>query len=175
MNGFFQTFDNINEVVDFAINKNKIVPALILIYSSIDNISVISTIGEARSSREVFKAWVKDWMLKRYPLPCNEVDIYAARCGLLHQHISESDLSNGKKAKQIYYYWGNKDANSLEKAIKLMNKENEIVAVKVEDLFWSFRRGVADCYEENSKDKKWIKSFKEKAKKLFVTQNDLGV
>lgn len=110
-------------------------------------------------------------MLDKYPLPCNETDIYSARCGLLHQQISESDLTADKKAREIYYVWGNASVKFLQDTIDNSNKKDTVVAVKIEDLVWAFRQGMADCMDDINKDKQWRETFDEKAKKLFISVN----
>ena len=168
MDGFFKTYLDIFETVDESIKKERIIPGLILIYSAIDSFSSLSEISD-RKGRNIFKVWVKKWMLDKYPLPCNEVDLYSARCGLLHQQISKSQLTENKKAREIYYVWGNANLEFLKTAIYDTNKKDDVVAVKVEELFWSFRKGMADCMNEIEKNRDWKEKFDEKANKLFVS------
>jgi hypothetical protein len=170
VNGFFQTYLDLLESIDDSIKKERIVPGLILLYSSIDSFSSLAEISNG-TGRKIFKDWVKKWMLDRYPLPCNETDIYSARCGLLHQQISESDLTASKKAREIYYVWGNASAKFLQDTIDNSNKKDTVVAVKIEDLVWAFRRGMADCMDDINKDRQWRMTFDEKAKKIFVSVN----
>lgn len=168
MDGFHKTYFDIFETIDESLKKGKIVPCLILIYSAIDSFSFLAEKTD-RKGRSVFKEWVKKWMLEKYPLPCNENDIYAARCGLLHQQISESDLSNSGESREIYYSWGNSNIKLLEYAIANTNKKDSVVAVRVEDLLESFRNGLLDCKIEIEKNKKWAAIFEEKANKLFTS------
>jgi hypothetical protein len=170
MNGFFKTYFDLLEAIDDLIKKERVVPGLILLYSGIDSFSSLAD-KESKTGRRVFKDWVKKWMIDKYPLTCNEVDIYSARCGLLHQQISESDLTSEKKAKEIYYVWGNASVKLLQDTIDNSNKKDSVVAVKVEDLVWAFRNGMADCMDEINKDGEWRMIFDEKAKKLFVSVN----
>lgn len=167
MEGFYKTYFDIIRGVEDSLEKERIIPSLILIYSAIDSYSHL-TEKSSKKGGKVFKAWVKKWMLSTYPLPVNEIDIYAARCGLLHEQVSGSDLSSKGKAKEIYYCWGNSKTEKLEKAISKSDKKDQAVAVKVEDLFWSFRKGFVDCKNEIHNDEDWEKRFKEKAKKLFI-------
>lgn len=108
-------------------------------------------------------------MLTKYPLPCDEADLYSARCALLHQQISQSDLSNKGEAKEIYYAWGNKKPEALQYGLDKIGQNDKIVAVKVEDLMWSFRRGMVDCMAEIDKDMNWKNIFESKSKKLLIS------
>lgn len=170
MNGLFKTYIDLLESIDDSIQKERIVPGLILFYSGIDSFSSLADRNN-RTGRKVFMDWVKRWMLDKYPLTCDEVDIYSARCGLLHQQVSASDLTTGKKAKEIYYVWGNASVKFLQDTIDNSNKKDSVIAVKIEDLVWSFRKGMAECMDEINKDKEWRVSFTEKAKRLFVSVN----
>jgi len=168
--GFYQTYFDLIETIEESIQKKRIVPALILIYSGIDSFSYLSEVSDQKG-RGVFKAWVKKWMLGKYSLPCNEVDLYAARCGLLHRQMSEAQLTEDKNAKELYYAWGNKDQEELQKGIDSTDKKDQAVAINIEDLVWSFRKGIADCMDEIKKDERWDRVFKTKAGKLFVSVN----
>ena len=170
MNGFFKTYIDLLESIDDSIKKERIVPGLILLYSGIDSFSSLADRGNG-TGRKVFKDWVKKWMLDKYPLNSNEVDIYSARCGLLHQQVSESDLTAEKKAKEIYYVWGNASVKFLQDTIDNSNKRDSVVAVKVEELVSAFRNGLADNMQEINKDNEWRMIFDEKAKRLFVSVN----
>lgn len=120
-------------------------------YSAIDSLSSLVE-NSNRTGRKIFKDWVRKWMLDKCPLPCNETGIYAARCcGLLHQQVSESDLTADKKAKEIYYVWGKGGAKFLQDTIDNSNKKDSVIAVKIEELVWDFRRGMADCIDEINK------------------------
>lgn len=167
MEGFYRTYFDLFETIEESLMKERIVPCLILIYSAIDSFSFLAE-KTNRNGRSVFKDWVKKWMLEKYPLPCNEDDIYSARCGLLHQQISESNLSKGGKAMEIFYTWGNSNLEILNGAIENSDKRGSVVAVRVEELFRSFKNGLVDCKIEIEKDKNWENIFIGKAKKLFV-------
>ena len=83
-NNFIQVYTQIFSAITYCVSEKLILPALILIYSSIDSASWLSSDNEYHSVRERFQNWVDTWMLKKYPLPCNATELYAARCGILH-------------------------------------------------------------------------------------------
>ncbi len=62
-----KNFRDILDAIGEALQKERIVPALILIYSGIDNFSHLAEI-EGKSDGAVFKEWVKKWMLEKYTL-----------------------------------------------------------------------------------------------------------
>jgi hypothetical protein len=161
----YQNYFDILQTIDESISKNRLVPALILLYSAIDSFSSLSN-NNGSSGRQVFKSWVKTWMLKDYKFDLNEDDLYSARCGLIHQHISESDLTKSNKAREIHYVWGNAKLPILGDAIQ--HSGNNAVAVRVEDLISAFRIGMANCMKEIYLDPEWRKMFDERAERLFI-------
>ncbi|MEQ8924324.1 MAG: hypothetical protein RLO81_00850 [Fulvivirga sp.] len=168
MTGFYSTYIEIIESIENAIKDEKIITALILLFSAIDSFSNLVNREKARG-RNVFIKWTEEWMLKNTSIECSSVDLYAARCGILHGFISESDLSNKKEAKQILYAFGEVPLDSLKDIISITNRKKECVAVKLEDLFLAFRQGISNCYLELNNDPNWLKQFEEKAAKYFVT------
>jgi hypothetical protein len=170
MNSFFKTYFDLLETIEDSIKKERIVPGLILLYSGIDSFSSLADRGEG-ATRKIFMDWVKKWMLDKYPLNCDEVDIYSARCGLLHQQVSESDLTTKEKAKEIYYVWGSASVKLLQDTIDNSDKRGYVVAVKVEELVSAFRQGMADNMDEINRDNGWRMIFEEKAERLFVSVN----
>ena len=154
------------ETIENCLKERKIISSLILLYSAIDSFSALTEKNNIKG-KSVFKNWVKTWMLKKYPLKCNEVDIYSARCGLLHLQTSESDLSKEGKARELHYCFGNANLEVIEKAID--ESGNNAVAIKIEDLIYSFRNGMADCLFEAEKDEGWIKLIEERGNRFFDT------
>ena len=119
---FPKTFVDILDAIDGSLHKGRVVPVLILVYSGIDNISNLAETTN-KPSGQVFKDWDKKWMLIKYPLPCDEIDIWSARCGLLHQQMSESDLTKEGKAKEIYYTHGGAKQEVLQLLISFTGEK----------------------------------------------------
>jgi hypothetical protein len=168
MKGFKQTYDEIIGSIDKSLKENKIITSLILLYSAIDSFSNLANRTNS-SGRQIFIKWVDKWMLNDTLENVAGIDLYAARCGILHGFISESDLSNKDKAKQILYSYGEAPPEIPNKAIKSSDQEERYVGVKVEDLFESFRSGFRNCYEQIERDNDWKSSFEQKARKYFVS------
>ena len=114
--------------------------------------------------------WVKNWMLTSYPLPCNEMDLYSARCGLLHLQNSDSNLIKESKAKRLMYCWGNAESYVLQFALDTIGKE--AIAIKIEDILNSFKLAMENCLIAIYTDKEWKEMFESKCSRLFV---DVGL
>lgn len=160
---YFQTFT----AIDYCISEKLIMPALILIYSAIDSASWISSDNENQSVNERFQNWVNTWMLQNYPLPCTAIELYAARCGILHTLTPDSDLSEKKGIRRISYAWGIAKQEDLEESIRLSNYSG-LVAVHINDISYSFRNGFVDFIASLERDDVKKALFAQKASKHFA-------
>ncbi len=138
-------YKNINELLDtieVCINNKILLPSLILLYSGIDIMSYLN-LPENRNdvNRKDFIKWVDKYVLPDSNLICSALDLYAARCSVLHSYTPESTLSRENKAKKIFYSWGKAKANELQKLINNANNYPAI-AIHINELFNAFRQGV---------------------------------
>ena len=156
--------------IDACIEKKLIGPALILIYSGIDTVGWLDS-SEDYATKTSFMKWVDAYLLKVKPLQCTSVELYAARCGLLHTFTPDYKLSSVGKERKIYYAWGSANVQDLRRAIDLTNKIGEYVAVHINDLYEAWRQGVLQFAEEIEKDPDRKSRVYKKASKFFV---DLG-
>jgi hypothetical protein len=119
---------------------------MVIIYSAIDSMGLLDAAPTVtKATGGTFKAWVKKYMLSPGTvLDFNEVDLWGARCGVLHTFTTQSDLSDGGKAKQIQYYSGAKDS-PFAKAFVTATKEIDggvHVPAHIEDTLLAFCDGV---------------------------------
>ena len=92
--------------------------SLVIIYSTIDTCGLLDAPSQqTEATGASFKAWVKKYVLTSAGLEFNEVDLWGARCGVLHTFTSESDLSNNGKARQLQYFTGDKSAPHIQQFI----------------------------------------------------------
>jgi hypothetical protein len=157
--------------IDACIEKKLNCPALILIYSGIDTVGWLDS-SEYCATRTSFMKRVDAYLLKAKPLQCTSLDLYAARCGLLHTSTPDSKLSYVGKARRICYAWGIASVKDLQRTIHLTNKTDEYVAVHVNDLYEAWRLGVLQFTEELEKDPDRKSRVYKKAGKFF---SELGL
>jgi len=82
------------------------VPALMLIYSGIDQMAWLS-IDRERSSGSDFKAWVEDYMISQNPIAATADELWEARNALLHTGTAESTANmRDDRLRKIYYTQG---------------------------------------------------------------------
>ncbi|WP_148293036.1 hypothetical protein [Comamonas sp. B-9] len=107
---------NTNELIDnwhanaenaaYMLHSNELMgQCLVVMYASIDAMGLLNAANSVdQASSETFKTWVKDYLLPNGKFRCNEMDLWAARCGILHTFTSGSNLSAKGAARQIQYY-----------------------------------------------------------------------
>lgn len=89
--------------------------SLILIYSTIDTCGLLDAPPlQSSATGASFKAWVKRYLLGYPDVEFNEVDLWAARCSVLHTFTSESDLSKAGQARELQYYSGDKSQEHVQ-------------------------------------------------------------
>jgi hypothetical protein len=75
--------------VDALQKANCYTQGLIIVYSAVDTLAWLGCDEKKRDvDRESFITWVDRFMLPNSALQCNATDLYAARCGLVHNHAA---------------------------------------------------------------------------------------
>ncbi len=98
---------NLTEIIkaiDLCISTKFYTSALKLIYAAIDNLAYLMT-NHQTVKKPDFIRWVDSFLLPLSGLNCTAKELYAARCGLLHQNTgATSNLSFD--IKRIFYIYG---------------------------------------------------------------------
>lgn len=149
-------FDLIESIEECAC-KGRILPCLALLYTGIDVVSSFDTGGEATKSG--FVKWVETYFLKAVPLPCTALDIYGARCAVLHTFTPDSRISRNGEARKLAYAWGKADVKDLVKAQEktaeifgMDDTRNNFVSVHLSDLILAFRKALVNYLDEVEMD-----------------------
>jgi hypothetical protein len=148
-------------------------PALILIYSLIDSLAWASADKASRNVRANFEDWVTKWVLPQGSLDCTSVDLYAARCGLLHTLTADADLTKNGSARRISYAFGTANAATLRRMLDDLG-EKDMRAVQVESLLGAVTEGMADFLEFADKDTALSSRLRDAAQRHLVTVNVPG-
>jgi hypothetical protein len=120
---------------------------MILIYSAIDAMGLLDAPPEQTvANGKSFQAWVKKYLLSNPEILFNEIDLWAARCSVLHTFTSQSDLSNSGKARQIQYYSGAKESPTSKAFVQAASEidDGAHVPAHIEDTYAVFLRGLAN-------------------------------
>jgi hypothetical protein len=84
-------------------------PFLIVIYSTMDTLGLLNAPpGQLQATSSTFRTWVERYLLPRARDPYTALDLWSARCAVLHAHSTESNLTRKGDAKQIHYYSGDR-------------------------------------------------------------------
>jgi hypothetical protein len=82
----------IDESVGLCLEKRRVLPALALLYAGLDIVASLERAPDERP-KPAFLRWVNSYMKPDERLGCTAVELYGARCGILHASSAESDLS----------------------------------------------------------------------------------
>ncbi|SRR6266571_1558541 len=106
-------------------------PALALVYTIIDVLGSLER-REGEGTRKAFIRWVEAQLLPDELLPCTALDLYAARCGVLHSLTPDADLVKNGEARRLAYAWGKGSAADLREIAKRLKRE-DVIAIHVGD------------------------------------------
>ncbi len=155
--------------IDLCIENKLRMPALILVYSGIDIFAALNRpIEKDEGTREDFRKWCDRYLLSKSELPCSAIDLYAARCAVVHSYSSESRLSRNGEAKEIVYSWGNQSPDPLQEVLKSIG--HTAYVIHVETLVDAFKNAVKEFLEEVGNDAERINLVVRRAAKLFKDQ-----
>ncbi len=161
MTNLFQLVDSI----EITFSKRYFAPCLSLIYSGIDIVSSLDRNG--RNSKEAFLYWTENYLLKSGEFDCTPLEIYAARCGIIHTFTAYSGLSDKNKARKIIYSWGNADPKKVD-FIKNDLGNHDTVVVHIDELKRAFGLGLDSFYGELSQNPEKAKRVAKQAGLWFT-------
>jgi hypothetical protein len=101
--------DKQREAIALCLEKRCIVQGVTLIYIGIDNLAFACISDGTDATRSDFCVFVERFFGPEQKLGCTPLEIYGARCGLLHTYSADSKLFRQKKVRRIVYSWGNTD------------------------------------------------------------------
>jgi len=108
--GGYAQFIQILSEISKAFDADAIVAALAMVYVGIDTMALLSCpVGQQSQKRDDFIAWV-DKYLKADPVSEYQyegIDVYAARCAVLHSYGSIADLHKGTNPPRKFGYTDN--------------------------------------------------------------------
>lgn len=126
------------------LREKQILPCLMLLYSGIEVVAKMAS-KPGESTRSFFTRWVDRYILPQQHFNVTALDLYAARCGVLHSFSPDSGLYQDGKARRISYSWGNAKLEDLEKVATAVSMDG--VCVHLDDLVGAFVSGLAEYFE----------------------------
>lgn len=137
-------------------------PTLTLIYSTIDIMAYLNLPPLQESTkRKDFINWVDTYLLPGSSLTCSSTDLYAARCGIVHSLAAESDMSRNKKARMLFYSWGQASAAQMQQDIDIQYKDLPLserpIVIHIDELLKSLKYGIRKFEDEiHANQIKWL-------------------
>ena len=173
---FYKTFIDQCEAIDLCVKQNYVLPSLCLIYSGIDAAAWVA-FGDI-SVKKRFIDFVSNYMYKEKELAPKPIDLYAARCAILHTMTPDSQLSERNQAVPLNYAWGTASLEELKKSTEAI-MPGELSYVHLSDLAQSFKLGLArfvenDANEQGCKDR-MKKNYAGLSKEIISEFNKLNV
>jgi len=131
-------YNQIKRGIRVALKNDCYASAVILIYSGIDTMAYLNMAeGQQDVTRDDFVQWAEEYIR----FPCEEqvsgLELYGARCGMLHTHSVASRLSRRGRARQIGYM-----DRSVPEICYNPSVSEDLVLVSVEALAEAFFAGV---------------------------------
>lgn len=163
----YENMMQIGAGIEACLKKGLVIPALVLLYSAIDITSWLASDDPNGSVRDYFTRWVQNYMLPSSLLECSALEIYSARCGLVHTLTPDSRLSEQGGIRRIAYAWGTVKSSDLQSLIDRTGWADRLVSVKVEEMYEAWRLGLLAFTEELKQDPQKAVSVYERADKFF--------
>jgi len=141
--------------IDLCIKEKLQFPALTLIYSLIDIFAY--RCYENKSVKERFTKWISEYMDKDKALNIEPIDLYSARCAILHTLTPSSVLTKENKASEIGYAWGKGDLKTFEEMNK--NIDVNLPIIHINELYESLKTGILRFESSDIKSSKEVEDY----------------
>ena len=105
--------ENLLRAIRLSRDQGLLIPALMLIYSTIDGMAwCVRANSNGNVTEADFENWVETYMFQGSSAGVlKAVDLYGARCSMLHGQVSESKKSKNAVAREVHYV--RKDGSGL--------------------------------------------------------------
>ena len=159
--------------IDLCLANHLRMPALVLIYSGIDILAALARpIASADVTRDDFVHWCQMYLIPTGFNQCSPIDLYAARCAVVHTYSSESALSRKGKAREVIYAWGNRQTHPLQSVIDRVGIAN-LVVIHIDELAASVRLAAARFFEAARADPSQWPVVVARSEKFFQDYREL--
>ncbi len=129
--------------------KRRTLPCLTLLYAGMDVMASLDSLP-SEGIQASFVRWINSYLLLGRSFECTALDLYAARCGVVHTFTPDSDLHRKGKVRKIQYAWGNADVDKLARSTQALGYDT--ASVHLRDLIDAFRDAVANQIDAIEKD-----------------------
>ena len=153
-NDAWTPFHNIGHDIKVARDNGAITAALILTYAAMDAMAYLSMPENKKDVQGVdFINWVKKYMETdpKQPYQYNEIDLWGARCGIIHRYGVTSSLSDNGKCNLLAYHNGSEHIYnpSVDKRLYVLSWPRFI-----NDFFGAMKKFVANIMKDEDLKKR---------------------
>jgi len=111
--------------------------ALTLLYSAIDTLAFLSAPANTKKAgRRYFIDWCKRYIVLSPHSAVTGIDLYGARCGILHTSSATSELGSEGKAREVWYRFEGQAGVNL-----MTNTPHPALNLDIEELVGAFGNG----------------------------------
>jgi len=156
-------FHIIGHDIKIAIDNGAVTGALILTYAAIDAMAYLSMPANKKEvHRTDFINWVERYMKtdSKQPYQYEGLDLYSARCGLVHRFGATSRLSDSGKCKIFVYHNGGDH-------IYNPSRDEGLVFISSNRFIYDFFNAMENFIGDIMKDREFHKKVEERIVTLF--------
>lgn len=127
--------------------------ALIIMYASIDTLGLLDAPdNQINATTTTFTNWCDKYLISQPNISVTSIDLWAARCAVLHTFTSASSLSRSGKAKEIAYFSGDKESEPYKTFVKITPTimGGNHVPIHIGDLFDAYLQAILDFLQSFS-------------------------
>jgi hypothetical protein len=143
-------YRNLYELTDgmhACMERKSYLSSLVLFFSAVDTLGWLDS-DDAFATKTSFVQWVERYLLPCSSLRCTALDLYAARCGLLHTFSPESALASRGEARRICWAFGGADPGTLGDVVGSEPDPELFVTLHVSDLHAAWLEGLQAFLEQ---------------------------
>jgi hypothetical protein len=166
MEAFYKHMIDLLASIDDCASKGRLLPCLTLLYSGIDVMASLDALP-SESNQASFVRWVDRYLSIN---DCTPLDIYAARCGIVHTFAADSRLARDGRAKKIAYAWGTAKVEKLKRASVALGRQ-DWQCLHIGELVTAFKQAIAEHCDHIQSDALAMERFK-KAAGIWFTNLD---
>jgi len=140
---FKNNVDQMLAAIDLCYKNKLFTSCLVLIFSAIDCMSALSRAQDKEyATKGDFINWSTKYIIPNLNNECNALELYSARCGIIHTYTADSKLTKENKARIIYYAWGKEKVEKLRRLIEDHSKDDRYTAIQIEYLINALKKGI---------------------------------
>ena len=140
---FERNTEELITAAEHCLKNGQLLPGLLLVYAGIDIMASLNRPEDQEYvKRDDYTKWVDEYLLPDIDLACSALELYAARCGMIHTYTAKSRLFDKGRVRKVFYAWDSPHWSAKDLQSVIDHTGESAVAVQIETLFEAFRTGV---------------------------------